>query len=59
VLADIAGNAVDLRAHRVIYRDTLGVWDEVVLTKDGRFKGFKSLNARELGEAIQKVQASH
>lgn len=57
VLADIARDGVDLREYRVIYRDTLGIWDEIVLTKAGRYKTFKSLNARELGEALAKVQA--
>lgn len=58
ILADLAADGVDLGSHRVIYRDTLGVWDEIVLKKDGGFKTFKSLNARKLGDAIEKVRAS-
>lgn len=53
VLADIAGE-VNLNAHRVIYRDTLKIWDEVVLV-GGKFSTFKSLNERELEAALDKL----
>ena len=53
VLADIAGE-VNLSAHRVIYRDTLKIWDEVVLV-GGKFSTFRSLNERELEAALDKL----
>lgn len=58
VLADIQGEGVPLGAHRVIYRDTMGVWDEVVLNDDGTFKAFKSVNEQQLSAALAKVRAN-
>jgi len=58
VLADIAGQGVNLAGRRVIYRDTRGVWDELVLNPDGSFCNFKSINERERSKALAKVFAA-
>jgi uncharacterized protein YbaR (Trm112 family) len=57
VLRDIAGEGVELATHRVIYRDTHRIWDEVVLL-NGQFSDFRSLNERELDAALAKLQGS-
>ena len=54
VIAKIAFDGVDLCNHRVIYRDTDGIWDEIVC-KNGEFKGFRSINERNLDTALAKV----
>ncbi|MEX3556324.1 MAG: hypothetical protein VB131_07160 [Burkholderia gladioli] len=58
VLADIKGEGVPLGSYRVIYRDTMGVWDEVVLNDDGMFRAFKSINEQQLDAALAKVQTA-
>lgn len=37
-----AAYGIDLDQYAVIYRDTMGNWDQL-LHRDGRFAGFKSL----------------
>ena len=54
VLQDIADEGVDLAKHRVIYRDTHKIWDEVVLV-DSKFSDFRNLNERELEAALAKL----
>jgi hypothetical protein len=44
VIAHIAGQ-VDLTGKRVLYRDSEGRWDEL-LVQDGRFAGFRLVGAR-------------
>lgn len=58
VLADIKGEGVPLGSYRVIYRDTMGVWDEVVLNDDGTFRAFKSINEQQFDAALAKVQTA-
>src|SRR5690242_17757597 len=53
VIADLA-QQFDLTKFRVIYRDTRGVWDEL-LAKDGRFAGFHFINERDLDKALVKL----
>jgi hypothetical protein len=43
----------DLPKYRVIYRDTRSIWDELC-TQDGWFAGFRSINERELDDALAK-----
>jgi hypothetical protein len=38
----LAAHGLDMDRYAVIYRDTMGNWDQL-LTRDGRFAGFKSL----------------
>lgn len=49
------GKLFDVNAYPLIYRDSAGVWDEIVV-KDGKFAGFKSLDQRDLPAAIAKVR---
>lgn len=58
VLAGIAAEVTDLRSHRVIYRDTAGIWDEIVLNEDGTFKTFRSINETQLAAALARIGAS-
>ena len=55
VIATLATN-FDLSGYRVIYRDTRGVWDEL-LVADGKFDGFRCINETELEAALAKVPA--
>jgi hypothetical protein len=55
VIACLATN-FDLAKFRVIYRDTRGIWDEMIV-RDGRFADFRNINERELHKALAKVQA--
>ncbi len=55
VLADLKDAGVNLCASRVIYRDTLGTWDEILTDPRGNFGGFRSLNARTLEAALSKL----
>ena len=41
--------------HYVIYRDTRGVWDQVVIDSACRFVAFRSLDAPSSREAVDKV----
>jgi hypothetical protein len=54
VIADLAGD-FDLSKYLVIYRDTRGIWDQLLVDRTGRFAGFSSINERELSAAIGKV----
>ena len=56
VLGDIRGDGYDLARFRVIYRDTCGVWDQIILSDDGGCS-FRSLNEKELPAALVKVAA--
>jgi hypothetical protein len=56
VIACLATN-FDLSKYRVIYRDTRGVWDEI-LVRDGRFADFRSINERELHKALAKINGA-
>jgi hypothetical protein len=53
VIAQLA-EKFDLSKFHVIYRDTRGVWDEL-LVQHGQFVGFRSINERELEAALAKV----
>jgi hypothetical protein len=41
---------------RLIYRDSTGAWDEMVVREGGLFVGFAPLRAKSLLEALQVVQ---
>lgn len=45
----------DLSRYQVIYRDTRGIWDQILVDRTGRFAGFSSLNERDLAAALGKV----
>jgi hypothetical protein len=57
VIEDLVAAGIDLAAHLVIYRDTMGVWDQL-LVSGGKFASFKSINEREKAAAKAKVLAS-
>jgi hypothetical protein len=54
VIADLAA-CFDLSRYRVIYRDTRGIWDELLVDRTGRFAGFSTINERDLPSALAKV----
>jgi len=54
VLDDLDKRAWTLCAHRIIYRDTLGPWDEILTDPRGNFGGFRSSNAQTL-DATHKI----
>lgn len=55
VIADLARQGFDLSKHPVIYQDTRGIWDQILVDRTGRFAGFSSINERDLGAALVKV----
>lgn len=57
VVADLAAAGVNLDAHPVIYRDSMGVWDQLVV-EASKFAGFKSINERDKAAAKKKVLAA-
>jgi hypothetical protein len=54
VIGDFVAKGFDLSQCRVIYRDTRGIWDEM-LVKNGAFAGFRSINERDLADALLKL----
>jgi hypothetical protein len=46
VIADLAAR-FDLSKYRVIYRDSMGTWDQLLVDRTGHFAGFSSLNERD------------
>lgn len=54
VIADLAA-CFDLSRYQVIYRDTRGIWDQLLVDRTGHFAGFSSLNERHLSAALGKV----
>ena len=54
VIADLAAN-FDLSKYRVIYQDTRGIWDEMLIDRTGRFAGFSSINERDLPTALARL----
>jgi len=55
VIAELAGEGI-LGDRRVLYRDTEGWWDEI-LVKGGRFAGFAPIRERQLETAAQRIFA--
>ena len=54
VIADLDAN-FDLSKYQVIYRDTRGIWDQILVDRTGHFAGFSSINERELPAALARV----
>ena len=52
VIGDFLARDIDVNNYRWIYRDSMGVWDEIEV-RDGVFAGFKPLRARTLEEALR------
>ena len=55
VIADLARWPGLLDGKRVIYRDTVGRWDELVV-RDRQFAGFRLMGAASLEEALANLQ---
>lgn len=55
VIADLVARGFDLSRSQVIYCDTLGIWDQILIDRTGHFAGFSSLNERDLAAALGKV----
>ena len=55
VIADLAAQGFDLSRYLVIYKDTRGIWDQLLVDRTGRFAGFSSINERDLSPALAKV----
>jgi hypothetical protein len=55
VIADLVAQGFDLSRYLVIYRDTRGIWDQLLVDRTGHFAGFSSINERDLSAALAKV----
>jgi len=55
VVNDLARDGFDLSQYQVIYRDTRGIWDQILVDRIGRFAGYSSINERDLVAALTKV----
>ncbi|MGU3476911.1 DUF6011 domain-containing protein [Methylobacterium sp. D48H] len=53
VIADLRYQKFDL-SKPVIYRDSRGIWDEIVL-QDGQFAGFRSIGTKNRCEALEVI----
>ncbi|QEE39817.1 MULTISPECIES: DUF6011 domain-containing protein [unclassified Methylobacterium] len=54
VIGDLVECLGDLAGKRIVYRDTSGVWDELVVTSN-RFTGFRSVGVRTPEEVLAKI----
>lgn len=55
VVADLIRQGFDLLEHRVIYKDTRGIWDQILVDRTGRFAGFSSIDERDLPAALARM----
>lgn len=56
VVARLAAYGLPVGVVPVVYRDTLGVFDQLDVSPDGRFVGFVALGAESEAEAIRLVR---
>ncbi|MCC7144269.1 MAG: hypothetical protein IT349_19410 [Candidatus Eisenbacteria bacterium] len=49
---------VGLKDRHLIYRDTDGVWDELLHDGSGTFKGFRLIGAELLNDALRAVRGA-
>jgi hypothetical protein len=54
VIADLAAD-FDLSKYLIIYRDTRGIYDQLLVDCTGHFAGFSSINERDLSAALAKL----
>jgi hypothetical protein len=54
VIADLATD-FDLSQYRVIYRDTRGICEEMLVDRTEHFAGFSTINERDLPAALAKL----
>jgi hypothetical protein len=55
VVDDLTRQGFDLSKYRVIYKDTRGIWDQILVDRTGHFAGFSSINERDLPAALGKI----
>lgn len=55
VVEDLRHAGYDLSTARIVYRDSDGTWDEI-LVSNGRFAGFGSLGAESESEAVAMLE---
>ena len=54
VIAEMAADGLDFTGRRVIYRDQMGAWDEL-LVSGNRFAGFRLLDGLTLNHVLRLV----
>ena len=55
VIDDLKRQGFDLSKYHVIFKDTRGIWDQILVDRTGHFAGFRSINERDLSAALGKV----
>jgi hypothetical protein len=55
VIEDLARQGFDFTHYRVVYKDTRGIWDQILVDRAGHFAGFSSINERDLPAALGKL----
>ena len=55
VIDDLSQQGFDLLKYRIIYRDTRGIWDQLLVDRTGHFAGFSSINERGLSAALARL----
>lgn len=55
VIDDLTRQVFDLSTYRVIYKDTRGIWDQILVDRTGHFAGFGSVNERDLPAALARL----
>jgi hypothetical protein len=56
VLKEIKKDVGTFHGRKVIYRDSFGIYDGVLVDVDGNFKDFYSIKEKELDKALQKAK---
>ena len=56
ILEILKGGIENLAQKKVIYRDSMGIFDEVVINENATFMGFRSINETTLDKAITKLK---
>lgn len=59
VCSELHGLGLLPPGRRLIYRDSTGAWDEMVVRDGGLFVGFAPLRAKTMVEALQRVRGDH
>ncbi len=55
VIEDLVRQGFDLMQYHLIYKDTRGIWDQILVDRTGHFAGFSSINERDLSSALAKL----
>ena len=55
VIDDLVRQGFDLMRYHVIYKDTRGIWDQILVDRTGHFAGFSSINQRDLSAALASL----